>query len=150
MSAPYISMTTSAALTVTGFVETNKVISYMLYADGFAFENWTDWVNDSNNSPSNRQSSNASTYTNYVWKFYCELGAVSNACGFSHATHGAYWVISNTDGEIEAAEDTSTAVSNTAAMTAAQLTSWVDASTPEITSSVATIISNTSIADPYF
>ena len=89
-------------MTATLFVTEDAIISYTLYADTFYFENWTDWVNDSLNSPNNNQLQNAANYENYVWKMYCELGAVGNACGFLHKTHGAYWIISNADGEIEA------------------------------------------------
>jgi len=149
MSEPTISLQTTATMTATGFTDDDQVISYLLYADDYYFENWTDWVNDSANSPNNNQLQNAANYSNYVWKMYCELEAVNNACGFYQQNQGAYWIVSNTDGEIAAVSDTSTATSNTVAMTKDEYSDW-EGNLADFSSDNSSIISNTSIADPYF
>ena len=120
MSAePTISLSSVATMTATGFNGDSNTVKYLLYADDYYFANWTDWVNDTSNSPSYNQKQNASKFQNYVWKMYCKLQQANNACGFLHIKHGAYWILANTAGEIAAVSDVSTAVSNTVAMTKA-------------------------------
>ena len=55
MTEPNIVLANSAAMTDTGLNGTigdaNFKMEYLLYADDSAFDNWTDWVNDSVNSP---------------------------------------------------------------------------------------------------
>ena len=177
MSAePTISLQSVAKMTPTAFNQQGKKISYLLYADEYYFANWTDWVNDSSNSPNFNQKQNASKYENYVWKMECELVQVNNACGFLHPKHGAYWILANKEGEIAAVADVSTAVSNTVTMTKAQYDIWngqYKAATVDVkevirpkldgncsvksadgktttTVACANVVSNTSIADPYF
>ena len=101
MSEPYITLANSNAMTATGFTgEDTWEMSYLLYADEYAYDNWADWVNDSVSSPTQKNRDNASTYTNYVLKIYCKLSAVNNACGFNSAEHGAIMIASNAEGEI--------------------------------------------------
>ena len=91
----------------------------MIYADSSEFDNWTDWVNDSLNSPAQRELDNAAIFSNYVLKLKCELNVWYNACGIKSSAKGAFLIESNEVGEISAVEDTSTVVSNTYVMTKA-------------------------------
>ena len=101
MSEPYITLANSNAMVETGFTgEATWSMSYLLYADEYAFDNWADWVNDSVSSPTQKNRDNASTYTNYVLKIYCMLSQEHNACGFKSSDHGAIMIASNTAGEI--------------------------------------------------
>ena len=123
MTEPNIVLANSAAMTDTGLNGTisssNFKMEYLLYADDSAFDNWTDWVNDSVNSPTQKNLDNASTFSNYVLKIKCNLVAVNHACGFASSDKGAILIESNTAGEIAAVATTSTADSNTYTMTAA-------------------------------
>ena len=50
MSAPTISL--SSTVTMNTIIDTaKKQVKYTLYSDGFAFENWKDWVDDKVNKP---------------------------------------------------------------------------------------------------
>ena len=74
MTEPNIALTNNGAMT-TFPAQSNVQMSYMLFADDTQFANWTDWVNDSASSPNAQQSTNASTYSNYVLKIKCVLAA---------------------------------------------------------------------------
>ena len=54
MSAPAITLVSNTAMVNTGHTETIQ-FDYLLYSDDYYFENWTDWVNDSVNSPVNNE-----------------------------------------------------------------------------------------------
>ena len=80
--APYISLQSSGTMvTIQGTSASKNLQKYELFADFFAFDNWRDWVNDSANTPTQIQKDNASKYTNYVIKFYCQLEKQYNVCG---------------------------------------------------------------------
>lgn len=100
---------------------------YYLYADDSAFDNWTDWVNDSVNSPTQKNLDNASTYTNYVMKLKCKLVAANNACGFVSKDKGGIFIESNAEGEIVANADTRLVASNTFTFTHTQFGEWTTA-----------------------
>ena len=125
MTEPNIALVNSN--TMTAFPAQGAVtMSYLLYADDSVFANWTDWVNDSASSPNAQQSTNASTYSNYVMKLKCVLAAVDNACGFVHSTYGAIFIASNTNGEIAATNPTTTVESNTYTFTNTKYNAWLD------------------------
>ena len=74
-------------------------MKYLLFADNSVFDNWTDWVNDSVNSPTQKNLDNAATFSNYVLKINCALTNMYNACGLKSASHGAIMIMSpNTEG----------------------------------------------------
>ena len=148
-SAPNIQLVNSDTMRVLSDT-TNAQIKYLLFSDDYYFDNWTDWVNDANNSPSYNMQQNAANYHNYVLKLYCELQQQDNACGLESKDKGAYMISStNAAGEIPAVSDTSTAESNTYSMTAAQTTTYVGAAS-NLDAAEATFRSNTSINDPFF
>ena len=149
MSAPEITLLNSQPMTAV-FTDTGAQFSYKLFADSFYFENWTDWVNDSVNKPTNTQKANAAAYSSYVLKFYCQLARQHNACGFKHAEHGAIFISSDdAAGQIVAEEGkTDQIVSNTYVMKKAEYTAWL--ASPANLSTTAFGVLNTSTADPYF
>ena len=55
MSAPNIELVKNESMS-TLRSDSDEKIKYLLFSDDYYFENWTDWVNDSNNSPNNNQS----------------------------------------------------------------------------------------------
>ena len=118
MTEPIITLANSSTMTEINFNADIKM-HYYLYADEYAFDNWTDWVNDSVNSPTQKNLDNASTFSNYVLKWKCELNKENQACGFKDENNGAIFINSNTAGEIAAVEDTRDVVSNTFVMTKA-------------------------------
>ena len=133
MSAPNIRLSNSDSMTTLGTQGDDFSLKYVLYSDDYYFENWTDWVNDSLNSPTNKQLENASDYENYVLKLKCTLGdsAQNKACGIKSSSKGALFIVSiNAEGEIDAEDDTSTAVSNTWALTETQYDTWKAEGTP--------------------
>ena len=74
MSAPSIFVTSNQSMnTVMGTEGT--FVKYELFADSSSFDNWKDWVEDPVNKPSATEKDNASKYSSYVLKFYCQLKA---------------------------------------------------------------------------
>jgi len=51
MTEPIITLSNSADMINTGIASGDLTMHYLLYADDYAFNDWTDWVNDSVNSP---------------------------------------------------------------------------------------------------
>ena len=128
MSAPNITLVNTDSMTSIHSHD-DISISYTLFADDYYFENWTDWVDDSLNSPSNKMSQNAANYSNYVWKLKCTLAQENNACGFKHSSHGAIMIGANASGSISAVADTTTAESNTFTFTNSEYSTWKAGST---------------------
>ena len=124
MSAPNIALSNSETMSSLGTHSTDYQSWYYLYADDYYFENWTDWVNDSLNSPTNRESQNAADFTNYVLKFKCKITGdatttsvnMGRACCIKSSAKGALCIVANEDGAIDAVADTTTAESNTYAL----------------------------------
>ena len=74
MTEPIITLSNSSTMTEVPFAGDSTVtMKYLLYADSTAFDNWTDWVNDSVNSPTQKNLDNAATFSNYVLKIRCGL-----------------------------------------------------------------------------
>ena len=99
MTEPIITLSNSSTMTEVPFGAGDVSMKYLLYADSTAFDNWTDWVNDSVNSPTQKNLDNAATFSNYVLKINCALTNMYNACGLKSASHGAIMIMSpNTEG----------------------------------------------------
>ena len=116
----------------------SMVFGYVLYAEDDQFEAWTEWVNDSINSPTFKDEYNADNYSGYVIKVKCvaEEGSTNynNACCLMTSTTDAMggWCLLN-EGD---------ATFSTYSMTGAQYANFLD-STPH--ADYATITANGSL-----
>ena len=78
MTEPIITLSNSSTMVdVSGLDDSVSGFSmkYLLYADDSTYSNWIDWVNDSVNSPTQKNLDNASNFSNYVLKWKCVLAA---------------------------------------------------------------------------
>ena len=146
MSAPVIQLYDLGTMNVAK-EDVTTPIDYKLFADSGQFSTWQDWVNDSANSPSANELSNAAVFSNYALKLKCTVEADNDACCIKHASKGAFCIHANS-ADIAASNDPTAVASNTASFTAEEWTTWSGAT--------ATLeggdydVSNTSINDPFF
>lgn len=83
------------------------------------FDLWSDWVNDSAHTPTYNEKQNATLYSGYVMKWYCDVSSsstpIGSACCIRHATLGALCLVNK-----------SLTDADTYTFTAVQAGLWID------------------------
>ena len=79
MSIPTFTLVNYQTGVDPNFAADTKYMKYLLYADpnGY-FEDYYDWAQDSNNSPTTLQTNNANNYSSYVLRLECDFATLTS------------------------------------------------------------------------